>query len=239
MATLFISDLHLYAEKPAIAKLFLDFMGSRATAEDTLYILGDLFEAWLGDDAISDDQRPIIEAIHRTSARGTPVFFMHGNRDFLTGKDFAAMAGCQILADPTSIRLGGEPVLLMHGDTLCIDDREYQAFRAQVRHPAFIQYFLSLPIEKRRALAMEVRSESERSIHQKSMEIMDVNQQAVEATMRRHGVRHLIHGHTHRQAMHQFQLDGEDAHRIVLGDWHRNGSVLIHDDEGFRLENFD
>jgi UDP-2,3-diacylglucosamine hydrolase len=238
MASLFISDLHLCAERPDISELFLGFLRDRVSGGDTLYILGDLFEVWLGDDAITEDQRAVVKAIRASTLGGAAAFFMHGNRDFLIGESFATMAGCQLLPESVTIRLGGQPVLLMHGDTLCTDDRDYQAFRAQVRNPAFIRQFLSMPIERRMAIAGQARSESGRAMQQKSMDIMDVNQQAVEDTMRRHGIRHLIHGHTHRQAMHEFPLDGEPARRTVLGDWHRTGSVLIHDENGFRMENF-
>jgi UDP-2,3-diacylglucosamine hydrolase len=239
VANLFISDLHLSAERPDISNLLLGFLKNKVSGGDTLYILGDLFEVWLGDDAVSADQRRIVEAIHATVLRGVSVFFMHGNRDFLIGERFATMTGCRLLPERTAIRLGADLVLLMHGDELCIDDRDYQAFRAQVRNPAFIQYFLSLPIDKRVALASQARDASVRAMGQKSMEIMDVNQGAVEETMRRNHVRHLIHGHTHRQAMHEFPLDGATAHRIVLGDWCGRGSVLIRDEDGFRMENFE
>jgi len=238
MSSLFISDLHLCAERPAITEIFLGFLRDRVRPRDTLYILGDLFEVWLGDDALSDDQRVIVKAIRATALGGMPVYFMHGNRDFLAGEVFASMAGCRLLAEPVTIPLGGQPVLLMHGDVLCTDDHDYQAFRARVRNPAFIKQFLSLPIDQRIALAGQARMASGQAMQQKTMEIMDVNERAVEETMRRHGVRRLIHGHTHRQAMHEFTLDGDIAHRIVLGDWYRNGSVLIHDDGGFRMENF-
>jgi UDP-2,3-diacylglucosamine hydrolase len=239
MSVSFISDLHLYAERPALTALLRAFLQQRLQTGDTLYILGDLFEAWLGDDAILPDQRAVLDALHAVSERGIALFFMHGNRDFLAGPGFAALSGCRLLDDPTVIELGGERVLLMHGDTLCTDDLEYQAYRARVRAPAFHDHVLSLSLAERIALAEHYRGESARLSREKPPEIMDVNQGTVEETMRAHGVRVLIHGHTHRQAIHDFRLDGAPARRYVLGDWHRTGSVLEYMDEHYYLGNFD
>lgn len=239
MATLFISDLHLDTERPQITALFQAFLEKRVQPGDTLYILGDLFEVWLGDDAASPEQQSLLRLMRATSLRGARMYFMHGNRDFLAGATFETMSGCRILPDPSVIYLDDEPVLLMHGDTLCTDDVEYQAWRARVRQPAFLNQFLSMPVEERRKVAEHYRAESERATSSKSMEIMDANQGAIDAAMREHGVLRMIHGHTHRQATHDFDLDGATAQRIVLGDWYRTGSVLIHDDGRYRLENFD
>lgn len=239
MTVAFISDLHLCAERPALAALLHGFLRSRLRGGDTLYILGDLFEAWLGDDAALPDQRPVLGDLRATAERGIDLFFMHGNRDFLAGAGFAAQSGCRLLDDPTVIELGGERVLLMHGDTLCTDDLEYQAYRARVRGPGFRDHVLSLSLEERIALAGHYRNESARLSRDKPPEIMDVNQQAVEAAMRAHGVCRLIHGHTHRQAIHDFTLDSAPARRYVLGDWHRDGSVLEYADGHYRLGNFD
>ena len=239
MASLFISDLHLSAGRPELNGLFLSFLRHRVRSEDSLYILGDLFEAWLGDDSATEDQLTAIEALRAVSAAGTPLFFMHGNRDFLAGAGFEQMTGCRILPEPTVITLSGEPVLLMHGDSLCTDDVEYQAYKARVRQPAFLQQFLALPLEQRRAIAQSYRAESAKSTRRKPMEIMDVNAEAVMDAMRAQGVKRLIHGHTHRQAMHDFTLDGAAAQRIVLGDWDDTGCVLTHDESGYRMENFD
>lgn len=239
MATLFISDLHLSAERPEMAALFHAFLRSRVKPGDTLYILGDLFEAWLGDDAADSDQLTALKLMRATALRGTRMYFMHGNRDFLAGSAFETMSGCRILPDPTVIHLGDDPVLLLHGDTLCTDDVDYQGWRLKVRQPAFMNQFLAMKVEERMKIAEHYRAESERITRDKPMAIMDANQGAIETAMRAHGVRHMIHGHTHRQAMHDFELDGAPARRIVLGDWYRNGSVLTFDEAGYTLENFD
>lgn len=239
MATLFISDLHLSASRAGLADLFETFLERRVRPADTLYILGDLFEVWLGDDAASADQQQAMAALRARADSGTSIFFIHGNRDFLAGKGFEEASGCRILPDGSIIRLGDEPVLIMHGDSLCTDDVEYQAFKAKVRNPAFQAQFLALPVEQRVAIAQSYRAESAKSTRRKPMDIMDVNAQAVAETMRAQGVTRLIHGHTHRQAIHDFTLDGSPAQRIVLGDWDETGCVLTHDENGYRMENFD
>jgi len=226
MSTLFISDLHLDASRPQIVGLYLDLLAGDARRADALYVLGDLFESWIGD----DDDAPLAERV-ATETRalrdsGVPVYFMHGNRDFLLGEGYAARSGMTLLADPTVVSLGGERTLLMHGDTLCTDDVEYLKFRAMVRDPRWQQQFLARPLPERRAFAAQARGESRRQTAEKSAEIMDVNLAAVEAAMRMHGVRKLIHGHTHRPATHRFDLDGAPAERIVLGDWYEQDSVL-------------
>ncbi|NHA15515.1 UDP-2,3-diacylglucosamine diphosphatase [Thioalkalivibrio sp. XN279] len=235
MATLFISDLHLDPARPDITTQALDFLHSEAHEADALYILGDLFEAWVGDDDPEPEKRRVIAALRKLSDAGLPLYFMHGNRDFLVGARFAAESGCTLLEDPTTIELHGTRVLLMHGDTLCTDDHEYQAFRAMVRNPAWQQAMLARPLPERLALAQQLRETSAASMAGKPMEIMDVNQGAVEAAMRQHGVYTLLHGHTHRPAVHQFELDGHEAVRIVLGDWYTQGSVLSWDAGGFVL----
>lgn len=238
MATLFISDLHLSASRAGLADLFVAFLERRVRPTDTLYILGDLFEVWLGDDAATGDQRRTMAALRARADSGTRIMFIHGNRDFLAGKGFEEESGCRILPDASIIRLGDEPVLIMHGDSLCTDDVEYQAFKAKVRQPALQAQFLALPIEQRQAIAQSYRAESAKSTRRKPMEIMDVNAQAVAETMRAQGVTRLIHGHTHRQAIHDLTLDGAPAQRIVLGDWDETGCVLTHDESGYRMENF-
>jgi UDP-2,3-diacylglucosamine hydrolase len=235
MATLFISDLHLDPARPDITTQALEFLADEAHAADALYILGDLFEAWVGDDDPEPEKRRVIAALRKLSDAGLPLYFMHGNRDFLVGAGFAADSGCKLLEDPTIIELHGTRVLLMHGDTLCTDDHEYQAFRAMVRNPAWQQAMLARPLPERLALARQLRETSAASMAGKSMEIMDVNQGAVEAAMREHGVYTLLHGHTHRPAVHRFELDGHEAVRIVLGDWYTQGSALSWDAEGFVL----
>lgn len=235
MTTLFISDLHLDAERPAITALFLDFLKQRATAVEALYVLGDLFEAWIGDDDDTEPGPAVAAAFKALSGR-VPVYFMHGNRDFLLGEGFAAASGMQLLPETRMIDLYGVPTLIMHGDTLCTDDVEYQAFRAQVRSPAWQAGILTRPLAERRQLARQLRADSLRVTREKGLEITDVNPQTVKETMRAHGVRQLIHGHTHRPAIHEFTLDGEPARRIVLGDWYDQGSVLVCNPQGCRLE---
>ena len=234
--TLFISDLHLSHERPALTALFLDFLRARAPRAQALYILGDLFEVWLGDDAIHPAYHPVLQGLRTLADSGVPVYVMHGNRDFLLGTDFERLSGTRLIADPTLIELGGEPTLLMHGDVLCTDDVEYQQFRAHVRDAATQRQFLALDIEQRIAMARQFRDASRERTSQKAEAIMDVNQAAVLAALRAHGVRRLIHGHTHRPAIHDFALDGQAARRIVLGDWYEQGSVLVCDDAGCRLE---
>ena len=226
MTTLLISDLHLDPQRPRILDLFADLLAGEARRADALYILGDLFDSWIGDD---DDAALAAQVAQTTRAlrdSGVPIWFMHGNRDFLLGADYAARAGMSLLADPSVVELGGERVLLMHGDTLCTDDTEYHKFRALVRDPRWQAQFLAKPLAERRAFAAQARGESRRHTSAAKPEIMDVNQEAVAAAMRTHGVHKLIHGHTHRPATHHFDLDGRTAERVVLGDWYEQDSVL-------------
>jgi UDP-2,3-diacylglucosamine hydrolase len=235
--TLFISDLHLCGARPAITGLFLDFLRHRARSADALYILGDLFEYWIGDEAVEQEEfRAIARGLRELTANGTPVFVMHGNRDFLMAHGFETATGCRLLADPARVDLHGTPTLLMHGDSLCIDDVEYMAFRAQVRNAAWQREFLAKPVAERDRIVRDFREISKNSTASKKPEIMDVNQKAVEAVMREHGVQRLIHGHTHRPKEHVFTLDGQPARRMVLGDWYEQGSVLSVDARGWVLE---
>ena len=226
MATLFISDLHLDETRPQIVDLFVRFLADEARKADALYILGDLLESWIGDDDDAPLATRIAHALRSLRDGGAPIYFMHGNRDFLLGAEYAKRAGIELLADPTIVELDGERTLLMHGDTLCTDDVEYQKFRGLVRNLAWQQQFLAKPLIERRAFAAQARGESRKQTAMKAAEIMDVNQGAVESVMRTHGVRRLIHGHTHRPATHRFDLDGQAAERIVLGDWYEQSSVL-------------
>jgi len=226
MTTLFISDLHLDESRPQIVDLFLRFLRAEARSATSLYILGDLFESWIGDDDDGPLSAVIAEGLHGLSRSGVRIYFMHGNRDFLLGAEYAARAGMSLLSDPTIIELGGERTLLMHGDTLCTDDVEYQKFRMMVRDPRWQQQFLAQTLSERRAFAEQARGESRRHTAMKTAEIMDVNQHAVIAAMRSHGVHRLIHGHTHRPAMHRLDIGGKAAERIVLGDWYEQSSVL-------------
>ncbi len=236
--TLFISDLHLDESRPAVTALFLDFLRKRAAQAEALYILGDLFEAWIGDDDEGAHPRQVIAALRALSDAGVPVRIMRGNRDFLLGPRFAGQCGATLLDDPAVVHLSGEDTLLMHGDTLCTDDRDYQQFRSVVREPAWQQAFLARPRAERAVLAREARDASRHATAGKPYAIMDVNQQAVLAALRAHGVCRLIHGHTHRPAIHRFECDGQPAERIVLGDWHQQGSALACDQAGYRLEDF-
>ena len=236
MTTLFISDLHLEAGRPEIGVQFLDFLSGEARDADTLYILGDLFEVWLGDDDPNPYYAGMKAAIRELVDSGIPVFFMHGNRDFMIGDEFATDTGVTILQDPELIDLHGEKVLLSHGDALCTDDVEYQRFRAMTRNPEWQAMMLAKTIQERIAHALEARQGSVE--HGKSLddEITDVNQGAVEALIRKHGVDILLHGHTHRPAIHEVRLGDRTATRIVLGDWFEQGSVVRWDADGPRLE---
>jgi UDP-2,3-diacylglucosamine hydrolase len=227
MTTLFISDLHLDAERPEITALFGRFIDEEARSAEALYILGDLFEAWVGDDDPSDTGRYVADKLRGLREAGVPVFFIRGNRDFLLGDDYAARAGATILPDPSVVLLYGNPTLLMHGDTLCSDDVAYQQFRAQTRHPDWQRQFLSQPLDARVAFAQKARAASQgRQSELKAQGAMDaitdVTPATVEATFARFGVDTMIHGHTHRPAVHEHK----GGRRIVLGDWFEQGSVL-------------
>jgi len=240
MTTLFVSDLHLHAARPAISALFLEFLREEAAHADALYILGDLFEAWLGDDADDALANSVRAALSRLRAAGVPLYLMRGNRDFLFGPRFAADCRAVLLPDPCVVNLYGEPTLLMHGDLLCSDDQAYLAFRAQVRNPAWQEAFLSKPLAERAGFAAAARAaSSERQAglrDQGELEtITDVNAGTVAATMARFGVRRMIHGHTHRPAIHSLRVNGVPAQRIVLGDWYEQGSVLRVSPEGYAL----
>lgn len=235
MPTLLISDLHLHDQRPEIHQWLLGFLRGPARQADAVYILGDLFEYWIGDDALSPIASEVARETARLAAAGIPCHFLHGNRDFLLGEDYARLAGLQLLPEETVIDLHGLPTLLLHGDTLCTDDLEYQAFRRQSRDPAWQAAVLAQPVEARLRMAREARDASMRHTGSASMEIMDVNEEAVLAAFRRHGVRRMIHGHTHRPACHQHDLGGGGAgERIVLADWDRCGSYLEVSADGAR-----
>ena len=227
MSTLFISDLHLEDTRPETTALFRQFLRDEAPGADALYILGDLFEAWVGDDDPSATGAEVAEGLRALAAAGTPIFFIHGNRDFLIGHDYAARCGMRLLPDPSVIVLEGEPVLIGHGDLLCTDDLAYQQFRAMTRNPQWRAQFLSQPLAARLAFAEQARAAS-KARHGELQQagtaetITDVSPQTVAATFARHGIRRMIHGHTHRPAVHEH--DGTT--RIVLGDWYTQGSML-------------
>ena len=236
---LLISDLHLSQHRPGTVDLFLRFLQEQARRASELYILGDLFDAWIGDDNILPPAPQVIQALRQLTESGCKVLVMHGNRDFLLGEGFAAATGCRLLPDPYVTDLAGPAALLMHGDLLCSDDLEYQQARQLLRSPEFIQDFLSRSIEERLQLAVEYRRRSGEVVSLKSADIMDANQQTVERCLREHQVRCLIHGHTHRPALHEFQLDGEPAQRYVLEDWHESHcSYLRINRQSIRQENF-
>jgi UDP-2,3-diacylglucosamine hydrolase len=233
---LFVSDLHLDAAWPHAIEQFLAFLETTAPTAECLYVLGDLFEAWIGDDDPDPHRARVCDGLQRLSRRGIPCYVMHGNRDFLLQAGFAARTGCQMLHDPTVIDLYGEPVLLTHGDALCTRDQSYQHLRAIVRRPRWQRRFLRLSIATRRELAEAARAGSREHTGMHPGEIMDVSEDAVTAAMRACGTRLLIHGHTHRPAIHELELDGSAARRIVLGAWYEQGSCLVWDRQGYRLE---
>jgi len=240
MTTLFISDLHLDPERPAITELFGRFLEGEARGADALYILGDLFEAWVGDDDPSAAGAFVAERLHGLVEAGVPVHFQRGNRDFLLGAGYAARAGFTILPDPAVILLDGRPALLSHGDLLCTDDVAYQAFRAQTRDLAWQARFLAQPLQARLAFAAQARTASQArqgELKQAgTMEsITDVAPATVEEMFARYGVDTLIHGHTHRPAIHALTIGDRQCRRIVLGDWYTQGSVLRAEDGRFDL----
>jgi UDP-2,3-diacylglucosamine hydrolase len=238
VTTLFISDLHLDGTRPDISAQFLGFLEREARNAEALYILGDLFEAWIGDDDPDPDKRRVIQGLRGVTSAGVKTYFIHGNRDFLIGKAFCRETGIELLADGTVIDLYGRRVLLMHGDLLCIDDHAYQRLRRIVRNPIVQFVMRSLTLRQRQKLAERMRAGSKDHIKSMDMaapQIMDVNQDEVRRTLQRFGVDCIIHGHTHRPAVHELQLDGKRAERIVLGDWYEQGSVLRWDARGFEL----
>ena len=224
----FISDLHLEESNSGVVEGFIAYLAS-LNARDDLYILGDLFEVWIGDDF----QDPLIESVE-VAIRACPanVYLMHGNRDFLIGRDFASRANISLLDDPTRISIGGEPVLLMHGDSLCTRDEAYIAIRSQLRDPAFQAQLMAQPIDARRQIAANARQESTYHKQQTAMEIMDVTPNEVNRIMTAHGVRTLIHGHTHRPMDHQSEGSTGNLRRIVLGDWGKSGWHAVADADG-------
>jgi UDP-2,3-diacylglucosamine hydrolase len=234
--TLFVSDLHLDVSRPNITSIFLDFLQHSAAQAETLYILGDLFEVWIGDDNSSELNQEVTTGLYQLAQKGTPIHLMHGNRDFLIGQEFASSSGSTLIQDPTIIDLYGTPTLLLHGDTLCTDDKDYMDFRTLVRDPEWQESFLSKSLEERKEIARELREESSAKTQKKSEVIMDVNQQAVEQKLKEYDVDQMIHGHTHRPNTHKFLLNGKPAQRIVLGDWYQAGSVLRCTSEGCKLE---
>jgi len=226
MARLFVSDVHLDARAPQATEQFLQFLRAEAAGAEALYILGDLFEAWVGDDDREPANERVCRALRELTAAGVACFALHGNRDFLLGPGFCERSGCRLLTDPIIAQLDGERVLLTHGDALCTDDHSYQELRSIVREPAWQQRFLALPRAHRELLADEARAGSRRHTARTVPRIMDVNAAAVTAALRAAQVRRMIHGHTHRPGVHDLEVDGEPAQRIVLGAWYEQGSYL-------------
>ncbi len=220
--TLFISDLHLHASRPQVLTAFEAFIEEQRGCCEQLFILGDLFEAWLGDDDRSELSTRVEQALSELAASGCRIAIMHGNRDFLIGADFCARCSAQLINDPNSIDLYGKKVLLMHGDTLCTDDTDYLEFRARIRHPASVQGLLSKPLAERRQIAAQLRADSKEAMSNKAEDIMDVTGAEVEAQMAAHKADVLFHGHTHRPDKHIHTVNGEPRERYVLGDWEDN-----------------
>ena len=242
VTTLFISDLHLEAARPEIGEQFLAFLDAEAARADALYILGDLFEYWIGDDDPDPYYTSMKDAIAGLTSRGVPVYFMHGNRDFMIGESFAADTGVRLLNDPTVVNLHGRAVLLSHGDELCTDDVKYQEVRRVTRSPAWQAAMLAKSVDERRAIAEQARRDSMAHGSSIDLEISDVNQAAVEALLRKHDVRTLLHGHTHRPALHRHEVDGIELERWVLSDWQEpndsrpaRGAFVRVDRSGWRL----
>ncbi len=235
---LFISDLHLEADRPEVVDLFRSFLRQYGVRASELYILGDFFEVWIGDDADTPLIRQVSQALRSLVDQGVSVYLMVGNRDFLIGDRFASATGCHLLPEPALIDLYGTPTLLLHGDSLCTDDSEYQAFRQQVRGIKWQEEFLAQPLEIRAGIARDLRERSQKRSKDKPLAIMDVNQSEVERVMREQGVKQLIHGHTHRPACHNFILDEAPVQRWVLGDWNASAQVLVCTSRGNQLLEF-
>ena len=227
MATLFISDLHLEDKRPEITAILVNFLRGPARVAESLYILGDLFEFWIGDDVLAATATIVATELKLLSDSGVAVYFLHGNRDFLLGESYARLAGIELLPESLTVDLYGRPTLLLHGDSLCTGDVEYQAFRQQVRNPAFQAMFLGQSVEARLAMAASARDASKQHTGNADMAIMDVNENAALDAFAQAGTLHMIHGHTHRPAVHQHHLNnGAVAERIVLADWYHSGSYL-------------
>lgn len=238
MTTLFISDLHLEDQRPDITRAFFYFLDQFEGKAERLFILGDLFEIWLGDDALTETARRVSTRLKQFSATGCRVFIMHGNRDFLLGPDYARACGAQLIDEPCIIRVAEQDCLLMHGDTLCTDDRLYMDFRTMVRNPDWQKAFLAKPIAERIAFGRQARHQSQEDAKDKTYEILDVNEDAVINTCKQHNTPLFVHGHTHRPDRHVVDLGGRTCERIVLGDWHSQGWYLIADEDQLELKSF-
>lgn len=240
--TYFISDLHLAADLPRVTQGFTQLLAKLQNNAQALYVLGDLFEVWVGDDNLSDYNQQIIRCFKQLTANGVALYFVHGNRDFMLGEAFATACGGQLLAERTVIKLGEQSILIEHGDALCTLDEKFMAFRAQSRHPLWQQSMLAKPLAERVQIAELWRLQSKMQNSNKPENIMDVTPQAVLDTLQQHQLTTLLHGHTHRPMIHQLTLNnGEAGQRIVLGDWQEEtGSAVIGiaDEQGIRLEDY-
>lgn len=237
MTILFISDLHLTPSRPDITRGFFDFMQTDATQADALYVLGDLFSFWIGDDDKSEFNQSIKHAFRTLVDNGTPCFFIQGNRDFLVGKRFEKETGMTLLDEICTIDLYGEKAVILHGDTLCTDDIKYQAYRQKVHQPWLQWVYNRLPLFVKKKIVSKVQSDIGQEKKTKSLEIMDVNQEAVEKVLREHQCKLMIHGHTHRPAIHNFEMDETKYTRIVLGDWDQQSSILVYEKSSFFIRN--
>ena len=237
MSLLFISDLHLSPSHPDVVDLFLNFLSGPALLAEKLFILGDLFEGWIGDDDLSPFNQMIISKL-KVLSHSTECFFMAGNRDFLISQSFAKMSGCHLLEEPTIIDIYGTPTLLLHGDTLCTLDVGYQRFRSVIRQPFIKKIFLNLPLSMRDKIFNGFRSRSKVNVASKSMEIMDVTSSAVEQEFVHHGVFQIIHGHVHRPKLHKYKLANGECKRWVLGDWGHSAWYVEATPSKIQLVNF-
>jgi UDP-2,3-diacylglucosamine hydrolase len=235
VSRLFVSDVHLDAGSPEAVEQFLDFLRTHAVGAEALYILGDLFETWVGDDETATEKTTVRQALRALTASGVACFLLHGNRDFLLGRGFCEHTGCRLLPDPVIAEFDGERVLLTHGDGLCTDDHSYQELRSIVRTAPWQRRFLALPLADREMLANQARAGSRQHTARTIPKIMDVNPNAVAAAYRATGVRRIIHGHTHRPGIHDTTVEGAQAQRIVLGAWYEQGSYLVYENERYEL----
>lgn len=238
MTTLFISDLHLHESRPEVTEGFQQFLRTQAQEAEALYILGDFFDAWIGDDDDNPLATQTAARLRQVADQGVAIYLMHGNRDFLLGEDFANRAGATLIDDPTIVQLGERSAVLMHGDTLCTRDVDYMAFRAQVRTPQWQAQALAQPLAVRRQIAMELRNQSKSMSSLKAEDIMDVTPEEVVRVMEEAGASVLIHGHTHRPKRHSLTVKGQEAERIVLGDWHEHGWCLRAEGSDLSLESW-
>lgn len=238
MTILFISDLHLHESRPEVTEGFQKFLRTQAQSAEALYILGDFFDVWIGDDDDSPLATQTAEHLRQLADQGVAIYLMHGNRDFLLGEQFANNAGATLIDDPTVVQLGERSAVLMHGDTLCTRDVDYMAFRAQVRAPQWQAQALSQPLAVRRQIAMELRNQSTSMSSLKAEDIMDVTPEEVVRVMEEANASVLIHGHTHRPKRHPLEVKGQAAERIVLGDWHEHGWCLRAEGSELSLESW-